>query len=464
MGPVQPRCRGAGRQVRSAAGDLLPDLRLRRQCQAYGEPQDQVHLERRGPVLPAPGGPRQRRRRSVPGPGAGNHRRYGADLRFRRLRSERYAWRVRAAAVRLARQALSHRRRPGRQQFGVRQQLRLRDLSQGERLLRARRRRERHGERAQAARGVRTVGLATRVVRCAQELPAGHRRRRRARGHSAIRRQPQPGPRACHRSGNRIRGRVPGRPDRHRLLVLLQEDPRRDPGETACALAWIPRQPVREYRRDPERGVRRADLRDPGPEPGPEPARRSQSLVQHEQGPGPGTGEGFPRRIRPQGGLSLGVWDPKWEGSVGTTVTIRGRLWLYGLVDFKLGNRHFDNNLRALCQVFLRCDENFNPQNYDILKIAELQSNNIAQSWVINKADFAKLREVSASYTFPRQIARMLGGRDAVLTLAGRNLHTWTGWTGLHPEAYFSTHLFARLEQDGTPQLASFMATLNITF
>ena len=164
------------------------------------------------------------------------------------------------------------------------------------------------------------------------------------------------------------------------------------------------------------------------------------------------------------GGVYLGVWDPKWEGSVGTTVTIRGRLRLYGLVDFKLGNRHFDNNLRALCQVFLRCDENFNPQNYNILKIAELQSNNIAQSWVINKADFAKLREVSASYTFPRQIARMLGGRDAVLTLAGRNLHTWTGWTGLDPEAYFVTQLFTRLEQDGTPQLASFMATLNITF
>lgn len=163
-------------------------------------------------------------------------------------------------------------------------------------------------------------------------------------------------------------------------------------------------------------------------------------------------------------GVYLGVWDPTWEGSFSPTVTLWGRLRLYGLVDFKLGNRHFDNNLRALCQVFLRCDENFNPQNYDPLMIAELQSNNIMQSWVINDASFAKLRELSASYAFPQRIARYVGGSAATLTLSARNLHTWTNWTGLDPEAYFATQLFTRLEQDNTPQLSSFMATLNITF
>ncbi len=164
------------------------------------------------------------------------------------------------------------------------------------------------------------------------------------------------------------------------------------------------------------------------------------------------------------GGIFLGVWDPTTEGSFSSTVTLWSRLRFYGLVDFKLGNRHFDNNLRALCQVFRRCDMNFNPQNYDILTIAEMQSNNVAQSWVINKADFAKLREVSVGYTFPRRLARMVGGQDASFTLSARNLHTWTGWTGLDPESYFVTQLFTRLEQDNTPQLASFQATLNITF
>ncbi len=164
------------------------------------------------------------------------------------------------------------------------------------------------------------------------------------------------------------------------------------------------------------------------------------------------------------GGVFLGVWDPRWEGSFSTTVTLGGRLRLYGLVDIKLGNRHFDNNLRALCQVLLRCDENFNPQNYDILTIAELQSNNVAQSWVINKASFAKLRELSASYAFPRRYAQWFGGQEASLTLSARNLHTWTGWSGLDPEAFFVSNLFTRLEQDNTPQLTSFQAIFNITF
>jgi hypothetical protein len=152
------------------------------------------------------------------------------------------------------------------------------------------------------------------------------------------------------------------------------------------------------------------------------------------------------------------------EGSFSTTATIRTRLRLHGLIDFKRGNKHFDNNLRALCQVFLRCDENFNPQNYDILKIAEMQSNNVAQSWVINDASFAKLRELSASYSFAPQYARFLRGKEATLTVSARNLHTWSKWTGLDPEAYFVTQLFTRLEQDNTPQLASFQAILNLTF
>ena len=114
--------------------------------------------------------------------------------------------------------------------------------------------------------------------------------------------------------------------------------------------------------------------------------------------------------------------------------------------------------------MFRRCDANFNPQNYDVLYIAELQSNNLAQSWVINKASFAKLREVSLSYAFPPQLARRIGGDEATLTLAARNLHTWTNWTGMDPEAFFVTQLFTRLEQDNTPQLASVQARLNITF
>ena len=179
---------------------------------------------------------------------------------------------------------------------------------------------------------------------------------------------------------------------------------------------------------------------------------------------GPGGQTGVACTSAAASGQYVGVWDPRLEGSFGTTVTLRSRLRLHGLVDFKRGNKHFDNNLRALCQVFLRCDENFNPQNYNVLTIAELQSNNVAQTWVINDASFTKLRELSANYSLAPRYTRWVGGKDASITLSARNLHTWTKWTGLDPEAYFVSNLFTRLEQDNTPQLASFQATLNITF
>jgi TonB-linked SusC/RagA family outer membrane protein len=179
---------------------------------------------------------------------------------------------------------------------------------------------------------------------------------------------------------------------------------------------------------------------------------------------GPGGRTGVPCNSPAASGQFIGVWDPTWEGSLSSTLTLLGRLQLYALIDFKLGNRHFDNNLRALCQVFLRCNENFDPASYDILRIAEIQSNNLAQSWVHNDASFAKLREVSLSYALPPEIARRLGSRDATLLISARNLHTWTQWSGLDPESYFVTNLFTRLEQDQTPQLASFQMRLNLTF
>ena len=54
----------------------------------------------------------------------------------------------------------------------------------------------------------------------------------------------------------------------------------------------------------------------------------------------------------------------------------------------------------------------------------------------INDASFVKLRELSFSYALPNAImSRMFSSaRDVRLELAGRNLKTWTDYTGLDPE------------------------------
>ena len=52
----------------------------------------------------------------------------------------------------------------------------------------------------------------------------------------------------------------------------------------------------------------------------------------------------------------------------------------------------------------------------------------------IEPADFTKLRELSITYAVPAMWARKMGGSAISFTLAGRNLHTWTKYSGADPE------------------------------
>lgn len=50
-------------------------------------------------------------------------------------------------------------------------------------------------------------------------------------------------------------------------------------------------------------------------------------------------------------------------------------------------------------------------------------------------ADYLKLRELRVSFDLPTSAAAVLRARAATLTLAGRNLLTWTGYSGADPES-----------------------------
>ena len=83
-------------------------------------------------------------------------------------------------------------------------------------------------------------------------------------------------------------------------------------------------------------------------------------------------------------------------------------------------------------------------------------------------ADFLKLREVSVSYSMPPGWAARFGASRASVTVAGRNLHTWTNFMGLEPESTFNGGsrggAFSLWEQNVLPQLAQFVATFNVSF
>ena len=81
---------------------------------------------------------------------------------------------------------------------------------------------------------------------------------------------------------------------------------------------------------------------------------------------------------------------------------------------------------------------------------------------------FARLRELSASYTLPSAFARKGGASRATITVAGRNLGLWTNFPGIAPEASFNGGTrggaFGQWEQNVLPQLRQFVTTVNFNF
>jgi TonB-dependent SusC/RagA subfamily outer membrane receptor len=168
----------------------------------------------------------------------------------------------------------------------------------------------------------------------------------------------------------------------------------------------------------------------------------------------------------------FGTPTPRVTGSVGNTVTLFKRLRLYALVDFKRGNKLFNSIQQLRCSAAIGigyCDENYHPENYSPVYLAQLdpiKTRSGLNGTFFQDASFAKLREVSASYTLPENWLKGVGISRAVVTLAGRELHTWTNYKGVDPEvnALATASDPLAYDQGIIPPLSQLVATINITF
>jgi TonB-linked SusC/RagA family outer membrane protein len=165
----------------------------------------------------------------------------------------------------------------------------------------------------------------------------------------------------------------------------------------------------------------------------------------------------------------IGTPTPKVSGAVANTVTLFNRLRLYALVDFKRGHRKFNADELIRCTGLLGarlCEANFYPQQYSPIYLAEtvgtaLQSGLIGQ--YVQDASFAKLREVSATYTVPERW--VWGASAATITIAARELHTWTNYRSLDPENGVNNSASTQSQDQAiTPPLTRLIATLNLRF
>jgi TonB-linked SusC/RagA family outer membrane protein len=161
----------------------------------------------------------------------------------------------------------------------------------------------------------------------------------------------------------------------------------------------------------------------------------------------------------------LGSTTPTSEGAFTSTLSFFQNFSLYTLIDFKRGYKKLDGNRRVRCHLFIECRENYYPKEFSPAIVGAVSSSAYVSD-LINDASYTKLREISLSYNLPGSFASRLGAARASVSIAGRNLHTWTNYKGLEPEASFQggTRGFGQWEQDVTPQLRSFIGTLRLNF
>jgi TonB-linked SusC/RagA family outer membrane protein len=157
---------------------------------------------------------------------------------------------------------------------------------------------------------------------------------------------------------------------------------------------------------------------------------------------------------------------PTRESSFNTTLTFFNLLRVSALLDHKGGYKLFNSTEEFRCGVILNCRAiNDKSAPLDQQARAEADAFYGIYTGYIEDASFTKLREVSVTLMAPKTAYQRFGLSNLSLTLSGRNLHTWTDYTGLDPElnsggqSNFSTFDFL-----GQPPVRYWTARIDLGF
>jgi hypothetical protein len=135
-----------------------------------------------------------------------------------------------------------------------------------------------------------------------------------------------------------------------------------------------------------------------------------------------------------------------------------------GLVDYRGGHKQLNLTERFRCNFTQTCrglQDATAPLDEQARAIATLLG---TEAGFVEDADFVKLRELAVTLNAPQNWAGRMGVSSVSLTLSGRNLATWTDYSGLDPEvneAAASTN-FSTDEFNTQPQVRYFTARLNV--
>jgi TonB-linked SusC/RagA family outer membrane protein len=198
----------------------------------------------------------------------------------------------------------------------------------------------------------------------------------------------------------------------------------------------------------------------------------------------------------------IGNPNPRWTGNLHSTLRV-GRLEFSGLLDIKRGGdiyngtkgalwsygTHKDTEIRAACtgSTTDTCTGNEHvfgaPGFFDtpVVGPGAGKSIPIGQNFwrygpmpcaftgtseaCLEDGSYVKLREISVQYTMTSgRLNNLLGVSSLDIRVAGRNLHTWTNYTGLDPETNLGGSIQKTQGMDyfNMPQTRSFVLTIGL--
>lgn len=169
----------------------------------------------------------------------------------------------------------------------------------------------------------------------------------------------------------------------------------------------------------------------------------------------------------------LGQSLPKWSNTLTAQVTVFDFINVSTLFDHRAGRKQFNMTERFRCETAQSRNDRGCAATGDPNASLEEQAAFIASRFLgsdalyIEDADFVKWRELAVTLTAPPGLARRLRGiAGASLTLAGRNLKTWTDFSGLDPEINESggNTSFNQNEFNTQPPVRTLSVRLNLTF
>ena len=165
--------------------------------------------------------------------------------------------------------------------------------------------------------------------------------------------------------------------------------------------------------------------------------------------------------------LKIGSGNPRFRYGVSNNVSWKG-FQFYGLLDTQVGGNVYNQNNQRSYQYQRSKDVDQVGKPDSLKKTIDYYSNvyngNAIEDWFVEPGGFVKLREISVKYRVPARLLRHVPGNrnlGADISVIGRNLKTWTRYSGYDPEA---GTVINRLDTYAYPQYRTFTAVLQLLF